>query len=394
MTTLHPFDGYVVAPDAAAEVVAPAYDALTPEERAAHAADSPRSFLTVLPNAHADEAVLAACRRNLEALLAAECYAPLDGPVVAVYRLDTGAVVQTAVVADLPVDAVERGEILGHERTHPGRVGELIRYLEVVGVNSSPVCLAYDGRREIDELVAEVTTGEPWLTLATDELVQQVWLVRGPEQVQRFVAAFEPVSPLFVTDGHHRTEAAVAHASGRGPGPWDRLLVALFPADQLTLLDYNRVVHDVDVGVDGLVGALRERGFHVEPLDGATRPSGRGVFSFVVDGRWLRVTAPTPAPPVVDGDVGAALDAAILQREVLGPILGVRDPESDARLEHVAGIHDLSRLDAGPRSVGVALHPTALDDVFLVARTRASMPPKSTYFSPKARSGVFVVPRR
>ena len=402
MSLLAPLPALRPRPDRAAAVAAVPYDVVSTEEARALAEGNPHSFLHVTrpeidlaPGAdpHTEE-VYALGRRNLDHLLADGVL--LHDPVAALYpyRLEVDGHRQTGIMACVSVDEYDAGRIAIHEKTRPDKEDDRTRHLLAMGCHPEPVFLTYRAEEEIDRLVAEETElREPLYDFtAPDGVRHTMWRVTAPEHL---VEAFAAVPTLYVADGHHRSAAAsrarAELAAERGPGPWDRFLATVFPHDQLRILPYNRLVRDLGgLSSADLLARLGETMETVEP--GGPEPGGKGRFAMYLDGRWHRLAA--PAARVEDPDPVESLDAAILQAAVLAPLLGIDDPRTSERIDFVGGIRGSEelarRVDAGEAAVAFALHPLSVDELMAVADAGRVLPPKSTWFEPKLRSGLIV----
>lgn len=408
MVAFTPYDGWLVSPEAAPRVVAPAYDAMTAEERAQLAAAEPDSFLNVmrsaddLPGGADPDAVLTASRHTLERLLDTGAFRPTEVASFHVLRMQLGDHVQIGLVGTVPVDEVGASVRL-HEDTRSAKLGELVHHLDAVGVQSSPVGLVHAGPSPVADLLADVTDRPPDLDLVqADGLHQQVWTVHRADEVTTVEEAFAALPALYLTDGHHRAAAAQRFAermraaereAGHEPDPeaaWEQLLVAVFPAPELQLHPYHRVVTDTaGRGVAELRAAL-DGAFDVEEVGGAEElePLDGGSLGVWIEGRWLRLRA---RPEGVSGSV-ADLAVTVLQDRVLAPLFGIADARTDPRLVFVPGTLGLRELAgrAGRSGAAFALPDPTVEDLVAVADAGAVMPPKSTWFEPKLRSGVFL----
>jgi uncharacterized protein (DUF1015 family) len=403
VATLAPFRGWRVTREAADRVVAPAYDALSPAERGLVAAGNPDSFLNVMRSPE-DQApgdalshgeLLTASRRTLERLLEEGAFTRHDEPRYCVLRMRVGDHVQTGVVGTVPVTDI--GSVVRlHEHTREDKEDDLVRHLEVVGVASSPVGLVHRGPSPVADLVEGLTASEPDLELTSDDgLVQEVWTVANEQAVRRIAAAFTAVPALYLTDGHHRaaSTARFARRLGAGPtSPASQLLAIAFPAAELRLEPYHRVVRHVGADRAGAVlAAIRER-FPVDELPAGVAPEPPrqpGTFLLHLGGRWYQIRTAVPdsrLSPV------AALDVTVLQERILGPVFEIADPRGDDRLEFVPGTRGLGELvaRAGEDGAAVAVPPTDIAELMAVADAGTVMPPKSTWFEPKVRSGMFL----
>ena len=398
MAFIHPFEGYLVAPEWAGAVVAPPYDSLSPEERRRYADTHPENYLNAMRSVEectSDEVpdLAALLKRNahfVRRYIDAGVFVA-QPPCVLVYRLACDGHVQRGVVAEMSIGAYLDGRIRRHEFTRIAREDALAEYIERVRTASSPVSLAYRADHGIRDRLDSATSARPVISHATEDGVEHdIWVLDGAE-THSLISAFESVSTAYLTDGHHRC-AATARFSTAGASA--RLLVVLFPDDELRILPYHRVVRDLGPhSTESFLARLAER-FIVEPLPGgdpeSARPRARGEFAVHIDGRWLRFRlAGEHARPPGPAD---AIDAAILQAQVIEPLLGVADPRDDERLGYVAGTEGPGQLERAVREgwrAAFALYPTSLDELVAVADTGAVMPPKSTWFDPKPRSGLF-----
>lgn len=417
MTPLRPLDGYVVAPDVAAEVVAPAYDVLTPQQRRSHAVAQPLSFLSVLPAEEADGAPtraeeqaggaqdgaegqsggddLAAARQRLQDLVARGVFRPWPRPFLAVYRLADGNHVQTGLVGDLPVSAIRDGTVKPHERTRPARVAQLVRFLAEVGVASSPASLTFRADQDLRAALAHVTARAPHRELADPGGVRQaLWIIEDPGEVAALAAASAGVGALYITDGHHRVAAADRYARRSGAGKDDPaacVLVVLFPHDELRVLGHDRAI--TGVGEDA-AARLREAasggGLDLRAATAAERPLGPGRVRVRHAAGSFEVAVPAGRRP---GAPVSELAVAFLHDEVL-PLLGIVDTRTDWRLTSVPRLDDGETLDEllrrGDADLTFEVPPPSIADLMEVADAGQTMPPKSTFFVPKVRSGLLL----
>jgi uncharacterized protein (DUF1015 family) len=388
VATILPLTGAVVDPTAAPRVVAPPFDALTDAQRRQLAADED-SFLGALPPPIAsgrdlDDALARCCQRVTE-LLRRDRFRTVDGTFLGVLGLRTEAGAMTAVVGDLAADAYLDGHVLPHEHVRPARVGALARYLEVVGVASSPVAVTHRPHAAVTAATAEVTSREPDVAhRSADGVAVSWWTVRDPRAVAALTDAIARVGTLFVADGHHRA-AAVARARADGVDLDDRVLTAVVPADHLAVLPFHRRVEGIADPAAALGQLLADRGLVAHPVDGPTVPEAPGTVTVVAGDRWWRIDLRARRHPgVVDG-----LDVALVGRELLDPLVRL---VPDAQVDPVAAPLGLGAL-TGPDAIGVALVGPALEEILQVASAGEVVPPKTTYITPKLRSGMLLLPR-
>lgn len=384
----------------AARVAAVPYDVVSRAEAAALAEGNPDSFLHVgrsdidLPvnTDPYDPRVYSAARAALERLVARGVLVRDAEPALFLYRQQMGGRTQTGVVGCVHVDDYEHDVIRKHERTRKDKEDDRTRHVLALNAHAEPVFLTYRPRPEVDRMAAAVAAGPPLYDFtAPDGVRHTVWRMpdAGP-----WIAAFASVPVAYVADGHHRSASAWRAARERGAargGEYAWFLAVLFPSRELQILPYNRLVKDLN----GLTPAeFRARLARLGRVE-ATRdpvPPAPGSFCFFLDGGWTRLTLD---PASVDrGDPIRSLDVSLLQDRILGPILAIGDPRTDKRIDFVGGIRGTEELERRVRSgeiaLGISMYPTTIDQLLAVADAGEVMPPKSTWFEPKLRSGLFV----
>ncbi len=400
MATLRPFRALRPAPQDAVRVASPPYDVINTAEARALAAGNADSFLRVsrpeidLPEGidEHDPAVYDQGKKNLEELMRRGVLRPDPAPRFYVYAQRMGDHRQNGLVACADVDEYVRDVIKKHEKTRADKEDDRTRHIDTLGAHDEPVFLTYRARREIDAEIERVEQAAPEYDLTTaDGVEHRLWVV-SPEAGARIEALFRGVPVLYVADGHHRSAAAArVHALRAGkPGEHGQFLAVVFPHDQMQILAYNRVVRDPRRRTPAaLLEELGQR-MQVEP---AARPEPDAPLSFGVycGGRWWRARV---APGSYDrDDPVASLDCSIAQDQILGPIFGITDPRRDRNVDFVGGIRGARelerRVDAEGWSLALHLHPTRVEQLMAVSDAGLLMPPKSTWFEPKLRSGLF-----
>jgi len=390
-------------PELAQRVASVPYDTVNSEEAAALAAGNPDSFLRIvrpeidLPGhaaAYSDQ-VYELALRNFEEFQRKGILVPSDDDSLHVYRLTAGDHSQSALVTCCHIEDYETNVIRRHERTREEKENERTRLIETLNANTGPVFLAYRDRADIDGAIASIETQEPFASFtAVDGVEHTVWRA-GPGT--ELVEAFRDVPACYIADGHHRAAGAArvgatrreANPAHTGEEEYNWFLAALFPAGQLRVLPYNRVVADLH-GIDtaAFIGAAGKV-FDMEAGVPASPPAP-GQISMYAGDKWygLRWDAEEEADPV------AGLDVSVLQDKLLGPVLGIGDPRTDKRIDFVGGSRGTAALealvDSGEATVAFSVHPVTVDQMMAVADAGRIMPPKSTWFDPKLRSGLFV----
>ena len=396
--------------DHAAEFAALPYDVFDRAEAADFVATHPTSFLAIdRPETafgpdhdmYADD-VYATARRILEERAADGTLMRDPNKCYYLYRLEQDGHAQTGIVAACSLDDYMDGTIKRHELTRRDKEDDRVRHIEATGCQTGPIFLAYRDEPALAFLVTSACAAEPLYDFTDAESVRQtVWRVGRPEAVEAFELMLERMPCAYIADGHHRAASAArvcrsmreeAGDGLTGDEAFNYLLCVLFPASELTVLPYNRVVADTNgLGEQGLIEAVAAANFEVgEPQDAPVEPAAKGEFGMYAGGKWRRLTWKGDAER--DADPVASLDASRLQDNVLGPVLGIGDPRTDARISFVGGNAGASELErrAGADGVAFDLYATSVADLMGVADAGLLMPPKSTWFEPKLRSGLFI----
>jgi uncharacterized protein (DUF1015 family) len=307
---------------------------------------------------------------------------------------------QTGIVACSSVDDYIQGVIRKHELTRAEKEADRIRHIDVCDAQTGPIFLAYRNRDEIRAIVSEGKKQEPLYDFVTREgVAQRVWKLSGAETVKALEEAFARVPNTYIADGHHRAASAVkvgclrreAHPGYTGEEPFNTFLSVLFPEEELHIMDYNRIVKDLNgLSAGEFLDALTGIGWEVKKAEESPfSPARKGEFGLYLEGTWYAV-GPKVCPLIEDPVKN--LDVSILQDQVLYPILGIGDPRTDARIDFVGGIRGLRELERRCEDGGAAfaMYPTSMEELFAVADQGRLMPPKSTWFEPKLLSGLFL----
>lgn len=406
MSDVRPFRALRPRPELAAQVAAPPYDVVSSEEARKLAQGKPYSFLHINkpeidlpPDVDLyDDRVYAQGASNLRKFMAEGVFFREQEPRFYVYQQRMGNHVQAGVVAAVSVAEYDAGLIKRHELTRKDKEDDRTRHVDELNANDEPVFLTYRQLAAIDALVDQVRAGAPLYDfVAEDGIGHTVWVVPS-ELAANLQQAFQQVPALYVADGHHRTAAAARvgrerkakNPQHRGDEPYNYFMAVLFPHNQLQILDYNRVVKDLGgLSPEAFLSKVAEK-FRVEKASSG-RPEKRHQFGMYLQGQWYRLEA-VPGSFREDDPIGS-LDVSILQENLLAPVLGITDPRTDKRIDFIGGIRGLSALEqrvAEGWAVAFALYPTSLEQVMAVADAGLIMPPKSTWFEPKLRSGLLV----
>jgi len=403
MAIVRPFAALRPVPEQASEVAAVPYDVVTTAEARALASGKPRSFLHVsraeidLPEGTDpySKDVYRRAAQNLARLGEDGVLIREDEPALYVYRLATDGHVQHGVAGAFSIDEYESEIVRKHERTRRDKEDDRTRHIVALRAQTGPVFLTYRDRARIDDLVARAVSGKPLYDFTADDGVRHTIWRLGADDSARLAAEFESVPLLYIADGHHRAASAsrareeFRDQSDRagGAAQYDYFLGVAFPAGQVRILPYNRLVADLGGRSPGeFLFLLKQR---VPVSEGApATPARRGDVSMYLAGRWYGLSLAAGDPS------RKALDVTLLQDEILEPLFGVRDVRIDKRIEFVGGSRGTEALERavneGRAAVGFSLHPVDVEDLIRIADANEIMPPKSTWFEPKLRDGLLI----
>jgi uncharacterized protein (DUF1015 family) len=401
LTLIKPFRALRPAPGRAAEVLAPPYDVLSSAEARERANGKPWSFLHVskaeidLPAATDpyDRAVYAKAAENLQRMIAAGVLVRDDRPGYYVYRLTWQGRVETGLAAIASLADYATNRIRKHEHTTPAKEDDRVRQIEAVNAQTGPVMLGYPTAPQIDAMLARAAGGDPAIDVTADDGVRhQLWVIDDAAAIAALTQAVDALPALYIADGHHRSAAAARVAKTHG-GDAGYFLAVIFPQNEMTILDYNRVLRDLNGHTaDALLARLRGR-YAVEPSERPVRPAAAGEAGMYLGGRWYRLTLRDDAASAAQPhDPIARLPITLVTRNIIEPIFGIADPRTDKRIDFVGGGRGLGELErlvsSGTFAVAFALYPTQMGDLMAVADANQIMPPKSTWFEPKLADGV------
>lgn len=319
-----------------------------------------------------------------------------------IYRLTMDGRAQTGIVACASVDDYLENVIKKHENTREEKEQDRIRHVDTLSAQTGPIFLAYRSREEINRVVASVMEKEVPLYdfTAVDGISHTVWKISAADQVKTIQDTFAEIDDIYIADGHHRAASAVKvglkrrqeHPGYDGTEEFNYFLSVLFPDDQLMIMDYNRVVRDLNgLSTEDFLKKTGEI-FKVSKLgETAQPPQRKGQFTMYLEGQWYLLEASEGM--LAESDAVKSLDVSLLQEYLLEPVLGIHDPRTDDRIDFVGGIRGLEELERRARTdmkVAFAMYPTSIAELFAVADAGLLMPPKSTWFEPKLRSGLFI----
>jgi uncharacterized protein (DUF1015 family) len=380
---------------------------LSSAEARERATDKPWSFLHIskaeidLPadiDPYSPE-VYARSATNLDNMIAAGVLVRDPTPRFYAYRMIMGAHVQTGLVAAASVADYDTNRIRKHEFTRPDKEDDRVRQIEALNAQTGPVLLAYPEAPAVDALIAAATAGEPIADVVADGVRHTTWAIAEPATIAAIGKEFDAMAALYIADGHHRSAAASRVAAARRSGELvaesdensaEHFLAVIFPAHQMRIMDYNRVVRDLNgLSPADFLARIGEN-FSITAATEQVSPEAPGVVGMYLAGSWYRLCIRPELVPT--HDPVARLDVSLLSEHLLGPVLGIADLRRDKRIDFVGGIRGLAelerRVDSGEMAAAFAMHATQMADLMAVADSGQVMPPKSTWFEPKLADGL------
>lgn len=410
MSVLKPFKALRPLPGYASKVAALPYDVMNSDEARKMVFGNPYSFLHVdkaevdLPKSTDvyDKRVYEQAKMNLSKLISADVLQQDEKPCLYVYEQTRRGRVQTGLVGCTAIDDYLNNIIKKHEHTRADKEADRIRHVDTLDANTGPIFLTYKKCDAVSAAIAAVqSSADPVYDFEADDVRQRVWVIEDDAVIDALVTAFQHIDSLYIADGHHRAASAVQVGLRRrkenpaftGEEEFNFFLSVLFPSDELEILDYNRLVSDLN-GFSAEVFLQKvQESFDVSPVGKtAYRPREKHTFGMYLDGEWYALRA---KPQTYDEqDPVSRLDVTVLQNNLIAPILGIDDPRTDKRIDFVGGIRGLSelerRVDSAEMCVAFSMFATTLDDLMSIADAGLVMPPKSTWFEPKLLSGLFI----
>lgn len=410
MAIFRPFKALRPTPEYASRVAALPYDVMNSDEARKMVEGNPYSFLHIdkaeidLPlgtDLYSDE-VYAKAAENLKKSEADGILKTDEKPCFYIYRQIMNGREQTGLVGCASVDDYINNRIKKHELTRADKEADRIRHVDTCDANTGPIFLCYKGNNDIIAVIDEYKKDEPVYDFVTEDgIANTVWVISDPAVCERLSALLGKVGDFYIADGHHRCASAVNVAKRRreenpdfdGTEEFNFFLAVLFPAESLEIMDYNRVVKDLNGNTKEEFIEKISAVFTVEKAvcDGAYRPEKKHTFGMYLDKEWFKLTA--KAGTFDENNPVEQLDVSILQKNLLTPILGIGDPRTDKRIDFIGGIRGLGELErrvSEDMELAFSMYPTTLDDLMSIADADMIMPPKSTWFEPKLLSGLFI----
>ena len=409
MAVVRPFAGLRPKKEYSAKLASPPYDVLSSEEAREMAKDNSISFLHVIkpeidldPETNPyDKKAYEKGSENLQKFINEGILIQDAGQAFYVYEQIMGNHQQIGLVACASVQEYENDIIKKHELTRPDKEDDRVNLISHLNAQTGPVFLTYRANRHIDNIINKIIHNNPEYDFQDEKNVQHIfWTVNHPDPINEIISEFRKVKYLYVADGHHRSAAAMRikqmkekeNPNHTGDEEYNFFLTVIFPDNQMQILDYNRIVKDLNgLNSEEFIEKVSEV-FRVDKLENNKqyKPNRNHCFGMYLNGCWYKLEAKEGT--FNPGDPVNKLDVSILQNNLLSPVLGIDDPRKDKRIDFVGGIRGLSelekRINSGQWAVAFALYPTSMNDLIAIADAGKIMPPKSTWFEPKLKSGL------
>lgn len=408
MAQIRPFRAIRPKRELAAKIAALPYDVYNRREAKEEVEKEPESFLKIdraesqFPDdvdTYAD-CVYEKAKETLWYMVSEGKFIQDEKPCYYIYELIMDGRSQSGIVSCASIDDYLNSVIKKHENTRAEKEQDRIRHVDTCNAQTGPIFLAYRQNETIDKVTKQVMARTPeYDFVSTDGITHRVWVISNESEIHAIADAFAHISQIYIADGHHRAASAVKvglkrradHPDYKGDEEFNYFLSVLFPDNQLKILDYNRVVKDLNgFSEKEFLEAVAEKFELVKNGKNPVKPEKKGSFGMFLDGEWYYLQA---KENIMKAHPVEGLDVSILQNELLDPILGIKDPKTDARIDFVGGIRGLGELEkrvAEDCKVAFSMYPTSIQELFAVADGNLLMPPKSTWFEPKLRSGLFI----
>lgn len=409
MPTITPFCSIRPKPELAHRIAALPYDVYNRAEAAAVVAAEPLSFLRIdraetnFPDdvGPYEDQVYDKARELLANMMAAGSFISDDKPCYYIYELTMNERTQTGLVACSAIDDYQNNLIKKHENTRTDKELDRICHVDITNAHTGPIFLVYRSQARINDIINRAKLAAPEYDFTSDDGIgHRVWVITDDNAITAIRDTFAAIPATYIADGHHRCASAVkvgqnrlaANPAHTGTEEYNRFLSVLFPDDQLYIMPYNRVAADLNgLTPEAFIDAVAARGFTVRFVGSRpVMPAAKGCFGMYLDNGWYHLTA---APDLHVNHPVDGLDVSILQNHILGPVLGIDDPKTDYRIDFIGGIRGLAELEkrvAHDMTVAFSMYPTSIEELLTVADAGLLMPPKSTWFEPKLRSGLFI----
>ena len=407
MATIKPFQGYRSPPNTAGTVSSPPYDVMTSDEARDMVQGNPDSFLRVIKpeidftpgNEPKGDSLHEHGSENLQNFISDGKLVQDENPCLYIYQIKMGDHMQTGIMAAVSVEEYNKGLIKKHEFTRADKENDRTRHIEITNANTGPVFLTFRNDGQFQNKISEIKNQSPDVSfISDDKTMHTLWKIDSADQIDLLSNYFHSIPALYIADGHHRAASASrvqkirqdANPHHKGDESYNYFLSVIFPNDEMQILDYNRVVKDLNGLTDDQLLESIKSNFLLTLNPSPLAPDSPHTYSMFLNEKWYRMEA---KEHIISDDPVEGLDASILQNHLLTPILDIDNPRTNKRIDFVGGIRGLEELERRcslDAKVAFALYPVSIDDLLAVADAGKVMPPKSTWFEPKLRSGLVV----
>ena len=407
MSIIKPFKGYLPTSQMAGKVSSPPYDVLSSDEARKITQNNPDSFLRIIKpevdytpgSAPHGDILHKHAAANIQDFISSRNLQQDECSCLYLYEITMGTHTQTGIMTAVSIAEYNAGLIKKHEFTRKDKEDDRTRHIEITNANTGPVFLTFRNDGEYQNQIENIKNQPLYISFqADDHTIHKLWKISNSDNQESLSKYFQSIPSLYIADGHHRAASASRvqkirqenNPKHRGDEPYNYFLSVIFPNDEMQILDYNRVIKDLNGLSDSHFIDLIQTKFSITVLPNSEKPETRNVFSMFLNGNWYQLKA---KDEILSDDPVEGLDASILQNHLLKPILGIDDPRTNDRIDFVGGIRGLKELEHRcnmDAEIAFALHPVSIDDLLAVADADKVMPPKSTWFEPKLRSGLVV----
>ena len=407
MAIIKPFRGYLPPSELVDKVPSPPYDVLSSNEAREMVKNNPYSFLRIIKpeidsipgNEPLGDTLHKHAAENLRDFISSGKLQQDGKPCFYIYQITMKQHTQTSIVTAVSVTEYNEGLIKKHEFTRQDKEDDRTRHIEITNANTGPVFLTFRNDGEIQIQIREIKRRNANLSFqANDQTIHKLWKISDPDDQKSLSTYFQSIPTLYIADGHHRAASASrvqkirqdANTHHKGDEPYNYFMSVIFPHDEMQILGYNRVVKSLNgLSEEQFIDSIQTN-FSLTPLPNSAKPETRNVVSMFLNGNWYQLK---PKDEILSNDPVEGLNTSILQNHLLQPTLGIDDPRTNSRIDFVGGIRGLEALEhrcSLDAAVAFALHPVSIEDLLVVADSGKVMPPKSTWFEPKLRSGLVV----
>jgi uncharacterized protein (DUF1015 family) len=407
MAIIKPFRGYLPPADLAPKISSPPYDVMTSDEAREMVQNNKDSFLRIIkPEIDFDSGDEPSGdnlhnhgKRNLADFIDKGNLIQDPNPSLYLYQITMGNHTQTGIMAAVSIDEYNHGLIKKHEFTRPEKEDDRTRHIELTNANTGPVFLTFRNDGKLKNVIIDIVNSHPVVSFTADDAtIHTLWKIDHHVQVEQIIEYFLSVSALYIADGHHRAASAArvqklradANPNHNGDEPYNYFLSVIFPHDEMQILDYNRIIKDLNGLTEEQLHESINENFDVVPISHPPSPIPKNNYSMYLNSKWYQLEA---KDHIKSDDPVDGLEASILQNHLLTPILDIDDPRTNKRIDFVGGIRGMEELERRCEvdcQVAFALPPVSIEQLLSVADSGQVMPPKSTWFEPKLRSGMVV----